>query len=307
MKKIGVLFQIGNFDIWNKMKIITNNINTEFILMTHFNTELVSEEEIEKILNYYKSININCIVTKFINRGMDICGFFKQIEYIILNDIKIDYVLKLHTKSNDKWRSHLVDPICSTNQIVNKCIEYLNMEDVGQICCKRWYIKMDHFNTPTILQEMKVNGIENNYIDEIDWVSKQNMLYDLNYFDPDFYLNYPYNKIPIIESLKNDKEKLKSYALFHWLQIGYNKNRLIHNRKLIINKKNKHISFCAGSIFWINAKILINFFKKNINFIEYYNKFEPGYFKNDKPTLTHSWERLFSIIVENNQKKTIVL
>ena len=119
-------------------------------------------------------------------------------------------------------------------------------------------------------------------------------------------LNYPYNKIYCHNDLRNDKEKLKSYALFHWLQIGYKQFRLVHNNNLIL-KKNNHISFCAGSIFWIKADILILFFKKYIEFSYYYENFEDGYFENNKPTLTHTWERFFSIIIEKSKKKTIIL
>lgn len=306
MKKIAVLFQIGNYETWNKMKEIICNFDSDIILMTHFNTDLIKESQINDIINYYDSLNIKCIITKFKNKGMDIAGFFKQIQYIIDNNIKIDFIFKLHTKSNDKWRSQLVDPICSSKKNVNDCIHILDNQDVGIVCCERWFRKMDHFNTPIILNEMKKMNISNEYIDDIDWKLKNDMLYDLNFFDPDFYLQYPYNKIPIIKNLDNDPEKLKSYALFHWLQIGYNKFRLIHNEKLI-KKKNKHISFCAGSIFWIDATILISFFKKNINFEFYFENFESGYFNNDLPTLTHSWERFFAIILEINEKKTIVL
>lgn len=306
MKKIGILFQIANYSVWNKMKNIIDNFNNEIILMTHFNMDIITQNEKKNIISFYKKKNINCIVTTFINKGMDICGFFHQIEYIIKNEIYIDYILKLHTKSNDIWRDHLINPICGTEQNVNKCINLLNDSDNGCISCKKWYTLMDHFNTPIILNELKKFNIKNTFIDEIDWHEKYENLYDLDYFDPEFYLSYPYNKIYSNDDFEGDNEKRKSYAIFHWLQIGYKQYRLVHNKKLII-KKNNHISFCAGTIFWIKADILISFFKKYIDFSYYYDNFENGYFQNNKPTLTHSWERIFSIIIEKSNKKTIIL
>ena len=47
---------------------------------------------------------------------------------------------------------------------------------------------------------------------------------------------------------------------------------------------------------------IIDFFKNNIDFDFWENKFEKGYIKNDLPTYTHSWERLFAIIVFYNNK-----
>tara|TARA_B100000524_G_scaffold211951_1_gene111023 strand:+ start:32 stop:955 length:924 start_codon:yes stop_codon:yes gene_type:complete len=307
MKKIGILFQIANFSVWEKMKNIIDNFDFKVILLIHFNTDLISKDYQNKIISFYQNKDINPIITTYVNKGMDICGFFNQIEYIINNNIDLDYILKIHTKSNDTWRDHLIDPICGTKENVKKCLDILdNDEDIGYICCKRWYRLMDHFNTPIILEELKKFNIENTFIDEINWHQKYENLYDLDYFDPNFYLEYPYNSIYRDPNIEKDKEKLKSYALFHWLQIGYKEFRLVHNKNLI-SKKNKHIKFCAGSIFWIKADIIVSFFKNNINFNYYYDKFEKGYFKNDKPTLTHTWERFFSIIIENLRKKTIVL
>ena len=157
MKKIGILFQIANFSVWKKMKNFINNFDLNIILMLHFNIDLITEQEKKTIIYFYKMKGINYIETTYKNKGMDICGFFHQIEYIIKNDIDIDYILKLHTKSNDIWRSDLIDPICGSKQIVNKCIQLLNNDETGYISCKKWYRLMDHFNTPIILNELKIS------------------------------------------------------------------------------------------------------------------------------------------------------
>ncbi len=306
MKKIGILFQIANFSVWDNMKNITNNFNFKIILMIHFNKDMINQKDRDHIIQFYKSKNIDPIITMFINKGMDICGFFHQIEYIINNNIEIDYILKLHTKSNEKWRNDLIDPICGTKNNIKICIDLLDENDTGIVCCERWCRQMDHFNTPIIIKELEKFKINNTFIDEIDWHEKFENLYDLDYFDPQFYLDYPYNAIYKDEKMLGDKDKLKSYALFHWLQIGYKQFRLVHNKKLI-TKKNNHLKFCAGSIFWIKADIIKSFFKNYIKFDYYYNNFEKGYFDNKKPTLTHTWERFFTIIINKYNKKTITV
>ena len=310
MKKIGLCIQIANYSIWEKMKnIIFNfeNLDYEIIIFLHFNNVLIKKSDRDIIIEFYKNLKkYKFYVTEFKNKGLDILSFFKQIDFIIKNDIKLDFILKLHTKSNNKWRSSLIDPICGSNAIIINCLNLLENDEIGQISSERWSKLMDHFNTPIILSELRKFNIENTYIDEIDWEEKAKNLYDLDYFDPEFYLKYPYNGIFYEKSLENDINKFNSFAIFHWLQIGYDKFKFVHNPKLIL-KKTKHLRFSAGSIFWIDAKLLIDFFKKYINFNEYYESFEDGYFNNEIPTLTHTWERFFSIIVDISKKKSIVV
>lgn len=58
--------------------------------------------------------------------------------------------------------------------------------------------------------------------------------------------------------------------------------------------------FIAGTIFWFRWSTMESIVKqKNIHLVDEYNKMEPGYLKNEKPTVTHSWERMFGILVHN--------
>lgn len=298
---IGLLIQISNYDIWKKIKFIINNFDPNIILMLHINSDLIKNEEIKIIKNTYN----NAIFTYGENKGMDIYGFFIQIKYIIDNEINIDFICKIHTKSKDSWRNNMINTICGNNDIIQKCINTLNDPDVGMICSNKYLKLFDHYNTPIILNLLKQWNIENIFIDEIDWKEKYENLYDLDKFDPIFYVNYPYNKITLTDELLNNKDKLKSFAIFHWLKIGYKHFKYVTYSELIKKKINNHYKFCAGTIFWINGKILINFFKKYINFDEYNKFFERGYFLNDNPTFTHSWERIFSLIIYFNNKKII--
>ena len=59
-------------------------------------------------------------------------------------------------------------------------------------------------------------------------------------------------------------------------------------------------------MFWINFNIIKDFFNNYINDNQI-KKFEYGYFPNNKPTFTHSWERMFAIIIEFNNKKIVGL
>jgi len=262
--------------------------------MIHINTELINDKQINIIKKDFKQAKF----TFGKNIGMDIYPFFCQIKYIIDNNINTDYILKIHTKSNDEWRNDLILPLINHKEITS----LIQNNNIGMIASKKYTKLLDHYNTPIILHFLKNWNIENKYIDEIDWDKKYNNLYDLNFLDTKFYITYPYNKIMYDNNLLEDKDKLNSYAIFHWLNIGYKVFRLIHNPNLITKKINNHYTFCAGTIFWIDAKIIIDFFKKNIDFKFWENKFEKGYIKNELPTYTHSWERLFAIMIFYNNK-----
>lgn len=290
---LSILLQISNYDVFIKIKKLIN-FDHYNLIMIHINTELINDEQINIIKKEFKQAKF----TFGKNIGMDIYPFFCQIKYIIDNNINTDYILKIHTKSNDEWRNDLILPLINHSEITS----LIQNNNIGMIASKKYTKLLDHYNTPIILHFLKIWNIENKYIDEIDWDKKYNNLYDLNFLDTKFYITYPYNKIMYDNNLLEDKDKLNSYAIFHWLNIGYKVFRLIHNPNLITKKINNHYTFCAGTIFWIDAKIIIDFFKKNIDFKFWENKFEKGYIKNELPTYTHSWERLFAIIIFYNNK-----
>lgn len=290
---LSILLQISNYDVYIKIKKLIN-FDHYNLIMIHINTELINDKQINIIKKEFKQAKF----TFGKNIGMDIYPFFCQIKYIIDNNINTDYILKIHTKSNDEWRNDLILPLINHKEITS----LIQNNNIGMIASKKYTKLLDHYNTPIILHFLKKWNIENKYIDEIDWDKKYNNLYDLNFLDTKFYITYPYNKIMYDNNLLEDKDKLNSYAIFHWLNIGYKVFRLIHNPNLITKKINNHYTFCAGTIFWIDAKIIIDFFKKNIDFKFWENKFEKGYIKNELPTYTHSWERLFAIMIFYNNK-----
>ena len=294
---IALLVQVGNYEIFKKIECYINNFDLNSIIMIHLN-ELLKKNEIE----YIKSNYPQAIYTHGENKGMDIYGFFIQIKYIIDNNLNIDYICKIHTKTDDKWRSNLLNPLCKTKNDIIDCINLLKNKDNGMICSKKNFKLLDHMNGPIIVNLLKHWNIENKYIDEIDWKEKSLNLYNLDLFDPYFYVTYPYNNIMYDKDHLNDTDKINSYAIFHWLNIGYERYKYVHYPSLIKYKNKKHFSFCTGTIFWVKANILVNFFRTYINFDEIFNLFEYGYFDNSKPTFTHSWERLFAIIIYINNK-----
>ena len=170
MPNIGLLVQIANFNVWNKLKFIINNFDENIILMLHLNEVMLNELQIIDIKKEFP----NAIFTYGENKGMDIYGFFLQIEYIIKNNIQLDYICKIHTKTDDKWTNDMINPLCGTKESVLNCINKFN-DKVGMIGPKKYVRLMDHYNTPLILNLFKEWNIKNTYIDEIDWKEKKKL------------------------------------------------------------------------------------------------------------------------------------
>ena len=122
MDNIGLLIQLADYNVWKKIQPKIKLLDYKYILMIHINNGIINTEQINKIKLEYK----NAIFTFGENKGMDIFGFIKQIEYIINNDINIDYILKIHTKSDDKWRNELINPLIENFKLCLKIIPHNN-------------------------------------------------------------------------------------------------------------------------------------------------------------------------------------
>ena len=58
--------------------------------------------------------------------------------------------------------------------------------------------------------------------------------------------------------------------------------------------------FLGGTIFWMRWRTMVDIITtKKIDLLYEYTMMEPGYIVNNRPTVTHSWERLFAVLVYN--------
>ena len=65
------------------------------------------------------------------------------------------------------------------------------------------------------------------------------------------------------------------------------------NDKQILFKRRHNVKFVAGTIFIINSKLILNFFK-NIDIDLLYSKLECNYVVNTQSTYVHALERIIS-------------
>lgn len=74
------------------------------------------------------------------NRGFDIASFFSLCRLIL--DRKYDFVLKLHTKSDDVWRKSLISPLLGTPQLARTALDCFKNPRVGMVGSKQWVISI---------------------------------------------------------------------------------------------------------------------------------------------------------------------
>lgn len=71
-------------------------------------------------------------------------------------------------------------------------------------------------------------------------------------------------------------------------------------------KIDSHSKFVGGTIFWVRWSIVKKFIEASgIDFKKEYERCELGYLLNNKPTYTHTWERIFGYIVNNFGAKLV--
>ena len=132
--KLVLFLQIGNNEIGNIiLDNILKNINiTDFCLCVNFVNYLTTHTLYTKLVNKIKSNFENCIITTSIDFGTDITPFLLQ--YYILNTLNIDYeyVLKLHTKSDTKWRDKMINIFLDGNLDKLLCIMDNNLQ-IGMV------------------------------------------------------------------------------------------------------------------------------------------------------------------------------
>jgi len=92
-----------------------DSIHNQCILLAPYHSEKITKDNCIKlhlIANYLKESfvldNKDIQVMYSENRGVDIGGFFLLIDQVIKQNIKHDYIIKLHSKSKPDWRKELL-------------------------------------------------------------------------------------------------------------------------------------------------------------------------------------------------------
>jgi hypothetical protein len=293
--KIALFFHIGNSKIGNIiLKEYPNFFNNKNIdlFVTYYDDNF--ENVISKKILEKSKINI-----KVLNKGMDIGGFFKILEYFFENNLENNYInfIKIHTKSDKSWRDKLIMPI------------YKNLKKI---------FELTDFKKPIIFScsnivDNDLKGVNRKYFLEhvlkyYNW-NNDNKNIIINFYPDNFYSNKnneSKNDLFFDENFYKNIEKLDKN---HWNNYGKNEFHRISNFNYFNIKKNGEsysgYNYVPGTIFVFN-KIYLNLLKK-INFKKEFEVLENEYVKNDKISKTHSWEYFFGFLLKIYNSNIICL
>ena len=282
-----LLIHAGNYDvfenIYNTYTDFFNKLNIIIFITVH-NKE--NKNKIIELLPY-------SIITIIENKGLDIGGFLQIIKQLINHKLynNINYIYKIHTKSDDIWRNNMLKPIIDNYDKIKLSISNINLPIIlscDDYCfnnnkgINKYYIK-DFYerNKNKINVKINFNDFMDEYIFENDNLNNLKIInkLDINY---DFYKYY-----------EEDLKKLNNEELInHYKKFGINEFHRIFN-PCYITKFGLENYFLAGTIFMCNKEYFKIFEKIDLDYE--FSILENGYNKNTIPLKTHSWEYMFGL------------
>lgn len=267
---IAISIQIGNWITFKKMEHFLNNFKHIHVnIYVSIIDELATIDNIN-ILKQYPEI----VILKCENRGMDIGLFLVALHYIKSNRFYHEYLFKIHTKTQDNFRTDTLNNLLGSHDKIINNIKALSAKNVGMISGNvifRHSENRDIFNSNMYHLESLVKKI---FYERID----TNLLeFPAATFFIAKYKIFQFLSPEILEELYFDLNNCDTLDYF-WYSIFYNMN--INNKTNIYKDyiNNKNIRFC--------------------NNINYQKKTNKGGLRDCM--IEHAFERFFGYICKKN-------
>ena len=139
LPRVCCIVHIGSYYVFNKMKKYIDNLVSAqydaYYLDIYFNViDTISKEEIRQLKQNYP----NETIFESENYGFDIGSFFHILEHIKRRSYTYDYLLKIHTKTNNNSRADLLTPIMGSIQSIRDILTlFEKKKEVGVIASKK--------------------------------------------------------------------------------------------------------------------------------------------------------------------------
>tara|TARA_Y200000002_G_C22674377_1_gene661435 strand:+ start:480 stop:1730 length:1251 start_codon:yes stop_codon:yes gene_type:complete len=218
IKKENIIFmvQVGK---WETLEKMFHNLDIIGQIKANYIIAIVENEYNEEKLDILKNKLKNLIIIEVKNKGMDIGVFLLSLLYLRNNNLYYDFLIKLHTKTDDRFREHVCEHLIGSKQVINKNIDILmNDKSIGML------------NGTLIFNYHKNKSFFHNHLCYIDYLCDLllNQSMDINklefavgtffYSRFDVFDIFTKNHIKLIYNSLNDFETLDR----NWYSIFYN-------------------------------------------------------------------------------------
>lgn len=160
-----VLLHVGNWDVYEKMRAYLANLVgvTRRLVVTLVPSCAARRAALEEEHAGSDALSVDVLLVP--NIGMDVGGFLMGYQWArerYAPDCAT--VLKLHTKSDDKWRDELMRPLLGSRACVQRMLRAMALPTSGMYCARRWHMLHSGLyeyplNTPLIDQWMAALGM----------------------------------------------------------------------------------------------------------------------------------------------------
>jgi hypothetical protein len=143
-RNIAIFLHIDNHSLWdniNSFLINLNDLEIEVDLYINIVRNPDDHSNISKLNNDINKLTFfeNIYFTESDKKGLDIGGFLKSYYTMLTMDIKYKSILKIHTKTNNKWFFALIYSLIGSKNIIQNNLRMINKKSVGMI----GYTKLD--------------------------------------------------------------------------------------------------------------------------------------------------------------------
>jgi hypothetical protein len=276
-----------------------------------FNEIINKTQHIPKLINSIYDIKIQTLLSP--NTGMDPGGFLRLTKHALDNKLDTDYIFVTHTKTDNKWRSELFDPLIDNIDLIKDFMD--KNPNVGLVGANKHICPWLKGSNPNfehvshILKHFSINIEDHIKINK----STTNDIKTIIRFNPKFKI-FMYAKFgDKLKPLCDDRYQVN--CLRHKMNISVIEKFVTSSplfNRFCKYKNNDDFSnefyFVGGTMFIVRWSLVREIFK-NINMDDMINELPEGkpsdygdFIFGDKSQLPHAWERVICILIKLNNK-----
>lgn len=236
------------------------------------------------------------VPVKVPNAGADIGPFLRALTSEILSDPSFEYILKIHSKTDDHWREMMLDAVLPHS--VEKYAWIFEVLD------ERASVGSEAYCYPVSRQPINKDVISeilgsdaSAHFDELIESDDSDTL------DPKFYIGYhPDLRTLHVRGLMSLEEATIHYSATR----GVERFRIGSPGK-VIKRATISRAFYAGTVFWVGRERASEYAAHYKDDAVARLASETGELKNHNPRYTHSWEYIFGILQPHMRPRVTVL